>query len=462
MPNDLQIIDGFERLREAYRGAGGHPAPAPAQHEAPEARVVEAWLQAVEGRVAAAGQALRRVRLLARAVLEEADLAGEPRLAPLAPRVREGIDRARRAGLAPLAERPAQRSLAEEAVQWRRALPGLGGQKAWRMLERLGRPAVVPSAALRRFLWRYGLIEDEAAARDANVAIQAIFERIGEQTSMPVAELHPLARWLTGGRREVPSGAWCAGRPRCPECPLRPGCPYARFRKAHEPEPGREGMVETLRQRVAAGEFDQLAEVELIAALLAPGAGGGEALAIAQALLERFTDLRGLERATVEELAQARGVSRGRAVQLKAALELGRRFATRGLQPGDPITCSEDVWRAYRARFRNLPQEHFSILLLDSKNRVIRDQIVSKGTLNGSMAHPREVFQAAVRQSASAVILMHNHPSGDPHPSAEDREVTRRLRDAGEILGIRVLDHIILGADDFYSFRDNDEMTGRK
>jgi DNA repair protein RadC len=126
------------------------------------------------------------------------------------------------------------------------------------------------------------------------------------------------------------------------------------------------------------------------------------------------------------------------------------------LRPGEPIACSNDVWRAYRARFLYLPQEHFVIILLDAKHRVITDQIVSKGTLTGSLAHPREVFAAAVRHAAAGIILLHNHPSGDPAPSHDDRSVTRRLKEAGEILGIKVLDHIILGADRFYSFSDEE------
>ncbi len=128
------------------------------------------------------------------------------------------------------------------------------------------------------------------------------------------------------------------------------------------------------------------------------------------------------------------------------------------LAPGDPIRCSEDIWRAYRGRFRNLPQEHFVIVLLDSKNRILRDHIVSKGSLTGSMAHPREVFQQAIRHAASGVILMHNHPSGDASPSREDKDVTDRLKEAGEILGIRVLDHVVLGADDYYSFKDEGDI----
>jgi DNA repair protein RadC len=105
-----------------------------------------------------------------------------------------------------------------------------------------------------------------------------------------------------------------------------------------------------------------------------------------------------------------------------------------------------------------VPQEHFIVLLLDTKNRFMAHRIVSRGTLDSSAAHPREVFKEAIRESASAVILMHNHPSGDPEPSPEDRSVTRQLVEAGAILGIRVLDHLILGRGRYYSFRDGGEM----
>ncbi len=465
MPTDLQTIDGIERLRGLYLDASGGALPgaeaAPADGVSPAARVLEAWLQAQAGRPAAVGAPLRRVRALARALLANGQAAlpigsltpDEERLLAHGPRLRAGLESATRAGLAPLAERVGGLAPAAEVEAWRSHLPGLAGLRGWRLLERLGRPIIVPEPALRRFLWRFGLFEQDP--RDARhlPQAQAIAEQMARLAGIEPASLAALLRWLTGTAPQPAGGGWCVARPRCSECPLRAGCTLARF----QPSPTlpadslrRRAELDDVRERLARDGGERLDDVELLAALL--GAGGG--LELAAALLERFGNLPSLERASLVELTAVRGLTRARALQLKAALELGRRFAMTALAPGEQIRCADDIWQAYRGRFRNLPQEHFVIVLLDSKNRIMRDQIVSKGTLTGSLAHPREVFQQAIRHAASAIILMHNHPSGDPQPSPEDKEVTRRLREAGELLGIRVLDHIILGADDFFSFRD--------
>jgi len=472
MPSDLQLIDGFERLREEF--AQSNPGYAPPTALPPvgasEGWVVEAWIQAAAGgRGAAAALAAqpRRVRALARAILAgepPPTSAGNPWPAALldqAAHVPQGLEQARRGGLWPLNESAPARSLIEEVRAWRKALPGLGGLRGWRFLERLGRPVIVPVMALRRFFWRLGLLEEISAGHCSESMLVSLIERLRRLTNLSAETLGLLLRWHLGGTRDLAGGRWCVKQPRCALCPLRPGCTWVRF----HPAPPLEGaarpdrrLLATLSARVVAEKQDQLQESELLAIVLERGSVGGDVLGLAETLLRRFGGLRGMEHAAIAELAQTPGISVGRAIRLKAALELGRRLAECALQQGDAIACSKDVWRAYRHRFRDLPQEHFVILLLDAKNRVLHDQIVSKGTLTGSLAHPREVFQGAIRHAAAGVILMHNHPSGDPNPSAEDRTVTTRLKDAGEILGIRVLDHIILGADHYYSFKDEGRM----
>ena len=158
-----------------------------------------------------------------------------------------------------------------------------------------------------------------------------------------------------------------------------------------------------------------------------------------------------------------RGVARGegprdpaRELRWEAALELARRALSAPVARQEPFRCAAEVFERYRYRFASLPVEVFVALLLDVKHRPVREERVSVGVLDGSLIHPREVFAAAVRERAAAVILLHNHPSGDPAPSPEDREVTRRLRDAGGILGIPVLDHVIVGDGAFFSFREED------
>jgi len=138
----------------------------------------------------------------------------------------------------------------------------------------------------------------------------------------------------------------------------------------------------------------------------------------------------------------------------EAALELARRALSAPVPRPEPFRSAAEVFERYRYRLADSPVEVFLAVLLDVKHRPLRVERVSVGVLDGSLIHPREVFAAAVRERAAAVILLHNHPSGDPSPSAEDREVTRRLRSAGGILGIPVIDHVIVGDGAFFSFRE--------
>jgi DNA repair protein RadC len=156
----------------------------------------------------------------------------------------------------------------------------------------------------------------------------------------------------------------------------------------------------------------------------------------------------------VEELCRVPGVGPAKAAQLKAAIELGKRVLAEPLATGTRIGSSADLFQHYHPLLRSLRHEIFKTVLLDAKHALIRDVTVSKGSLTLSIVHPREVFSLAVRESAAAVIFLHNHPSGDPSPSREDRELTARLVAAGEVLGIEVLDHIIIGDGKYVSFAD--------
>jgi len=210
-----------------------------------------------------------------------------------------------------------------------------------------------------------------------------------------------------------------------------------------------EGPRERLRDRGAAA----LSDAELLALLLRTGGGEG-ALALAGDLLRRHGGLRGLARAGPGELLRASGMGEARTASLLAGLELSRRLAGRRLRPGDPIRDPADVHRHFHPVLRDLAHERFVALLLDGRHRVLREEVVSQGTLTASLVHPREVFRCALREAAAALVLVHNHPSGDPTPSAEDREVTRRLARAGEILGVRVLDHVVVAERGFASLRE--------
>ena len=197
-----------------------------------------------------------------------------------------------------------------------------------------------------------------------------------------------------------------------------------------------------------------LSDAELLAIILRTGdaASGLTALDLGRELLRRHGTLAGLGQASLAEICTLKGTGPTKAATIQAAFELGRRLAGSQLRFGqDRFTAPEQIYQHYGPRLRGLRKEQFHILLLDSKNRILRSVQVSEGSLTQSIVHPREVFTQAVRDSAAAVILVHNHPSGDPTPSREDREITRRLKEAGDLLGIRVLDHVIIGDTDFVS-----------
>jgi len=140
--------------------------------------------------------------------------------------------------------------------------------------------------------------------------------------------------------------------------------------------------------------------------------------------------------------------------QLKACFELARRLGQDKWKVGEPLRSSEDVFRHFRKEFESEKREIFYVVLLTNKNRKIREVKVSEGSLTASLVHPREVYNPVIRESAAAVIFVHNHPSGDPAPSPEDLEITRRLKEVGEVMGVRVLDHVVIGRDRYFSFSD--------
>lgn len=208
------------------------------------------------------------------------------------------------------------------------------------------------------------------------------------------------------------------------------------------------------RERLASLGPEALTDAEVLALLLRTGTRHAGALSVARALLAACGGIEGLSRAAPRELAGASGVGPAKAATLAAALELGRRLAARRLQEGAPIRGPEDVYRHFHPWLRHATQERFLAVLLDGRHRVLGQEVISQGTLTASLVHPREVFRPALRACAAALVLVHNHPSGDPSPSAEDRAVTARLARAGEILGVRVVDHIVVAERGYCSLRE--------
>jgi DNA repair protein RadC len=207
------------------------------------------------------------------------------------------------------------------------------------------------------------------------------------------------------------------------------------------------------RERLVTVGPGALSTRELLAILVGSGGRGRNALAVAGGLLGSVDgSLRRLAIALPGELERQPGVGPAVAARLGAALELGRRLAREGPAERTRIRGPADVFARCAPMLRDLPQEEFRVLLLNAQHAVFREVLVTRGILDASVVHPREVFRHAVAETAAAVILVHNHPSGDPSPSAEDRQVTRQLAEAGRLLGIPVLDHVVVGDARYVSF----------
>jgi DNA repair protein RadC len=208
------------------------------------------------------------------------------------------------------------------------------------------------------------------------------------------------------------------------------------------------------RERLRDYGAGQLANAELIAILLRTGRTGENALAMANRVLARFEGLNGIARASYTDLCSERGLSDAKACQLLAALELGRRAAS--LRPDDrrAISSPADVAAMMSPRLSGLDREHLQVVLLNTKNHIVGVQPVYVGSVNAAVVRPAEVFAEAVRRVCPAIVVVHNHPSGDPTPSPEDADTTKRLVAAGKLLDIDVLDHIVIGQGRFVSMRE--------
>ncbi len=199
---------------------------------------------------------------------------------------------------------------------------------------------------------------------------------------------------------------------------------------------------------------EELTEAELLAILLRTGNRQQTAVDLAKALLAQHGNVLNLSRLPYQQLATLKGLGPVKAVTLNAAFELGRRLATYPSPEKLKITGPEVVLLKFGPVLSHLKKEIFKILLLNSANILLRDVTISEGILDSALVHPREVFKAAILESAASIILLHNHPSGEVNPSTEDHHITRRLVEAGRIVGIPVLDHIIIGGETYYSFHE--------
>jgi len=212
------------------------------------------------------------------------------------------------------------------------------------------------------------------------------------------------------------------------------------------------------REKLLELGVESLGVNELVAVVLGSGTRARSALELANHLLDRTGGLEGLSRSSPAALARVPGLKDARVAKILAALELGRRAASPPVSPRPQFRLPGDAARFLLPRFGTRPLEAFGILVLDTRNRLKQLQIVSTGSLSGSLVHPREVFREATMLQGASIIAFHNHPSGDPEPSREDRELTLRLVRAGQILGIELLDHVIVASGRYWSFKERGEM----
>ncbi len=212
------------------------------------------------------------------------------------------------------------------------------------------------------------------------------------------------------------------------------------------------------RERLAALGAEALSDRELLALVLGAGGGAGGPAVAASALLRRFGDLHGVERARPSELMRVPGLGAARTAALRAALALGRRVVAAERPRGEPVKSAADVHARLSPVLRHHDREVFVVVLLDVRHRLLAEVRVAEGGLTACAIHPREVFEPALRERAAAVIFVHNHPSGDPTPSHEDLALTARLVIAAEALGVRALDHVVIGDGRFVSMADRGLM----
>lgn len=208
------------------------------------------------------------------------------------------------------------------------------------------------------------------------------------------------------------------------------------------------------RERLIKQGSDKLSDTELLAIVIRTGEWheGDSAIDLARKLIVRFGSLRNLDSASISELSQIKGIGILKAAEIKAALEIGKRFIKQKVESRRKIDSSEDVINYYAPYLRDLKKEIFKVMLLDGRNKLIDDLTISEGGLDSSVVDPKIVLREAVRKSASALIFVHNHPSGESEPTEEDIQITDHLIQACKLVGLRVLDHIIIGNDNYTSF----------
>jgi DNA repair protein RadC len=302
-----------------------------------------------------------------------------------------------------------------------------------------------------RFLWRLGVVTSQRATRRTAEEAAGFLERASRSGGPDPAVGSVLVRGFASGIYGVAPDAVCGDSPRCGDCALAHACRERNAPRRGAPE---YGPGEAPSERILTEGPESLSNAELLSLLAGRGRREARAVLDCEGLLEERGGLRALADARPSDLAEAPGLGKKGARAVAAAMELARRWAAEPRPVGRAFRSGADFFRHYRVRMRDLRREVFVSVLLDQKNRFLADEVCSEGSLTASLIHPRDVFRRAVRESAAAVAFVHNHPSGDPSPSPHDREITSRLAEVAKLLGVRFLDHVIVGDTSYVSFAE--------
>lgn len=304
-------------------------------------------------------------------------------------------------------------------------------------------------ATVTRFLVRYGLIDGGWSKEEQDRAYGEILRRLARASGDAAGVIASWLEAFSAGEYGLFEEGTCDETAHCDRCPLCESCQFLSA-GARVIQVSGEAMAQTLAETPEQCRVRPRA-ADLLAFLISEGRGGAAAMARAEALLKTHGGLRGVLATETEDLRKA-GLDAHASAQVRAVSELFRLWTEEEDRRGKTFACGRDFFDYYRLRMRNLKKERFFVACLDQKHRLLGEEMVSEGTLTQALVHPREVFNPAIRMQAAAVAVVHNHPSGDPAPSREDKQLTKRLGEVAELVGIRLLDHVIVGDGTYTSF----------
>lgn len=313
------------------------------------------------------------------------------------------------------------------------------------------RMPVVCTEDIARMLRRVGLVSNQSTPEAVQKQFEELVREVAHAVTRTPIQIMTTFRMYASGLYGVMPRPVCGGVPQCKICGLTKQCDYFNL-------PRRQKQRLSPAQILPRDGADALSEEDLLALLLGGERTGESQRTLARELLDYFGSLRNLAAATYAELHALRNVTHGMALRLGAAAALSGRIASERRHQGPAMRTSKDFYDLYHLQLRDHKKEVFLVVLLDQKNRVIREEVVSSGTLTQALVHPREVFRPAIRAAAAKIAFLHNHPSGDSTPSPEDIKLTKRLVETGGILGIEVLDHVVVGEGSYTSFIDEGYM----